>query len=248
MAEPVVNADAPLDRTPTLTLRLVAEVFGTFVLVFSVIGTAMFASANTGFVGVALAVGIAVLASAYAVGHISGGHFNPAVTFGAAASGRFAWRDVLPYIIAQIIGGVLATLVLFLIRMGVPAGAPIGDFAGVSNGFGEAAGSPIGASMLTVIIAEIVATFLFVVIILGVTDRRAPTGFAPLAIGLALAGAHLVMIPISNASLNPARSIATAIFGGAVPLEQLWVFIVAPIVGGLIGGVFYRGVLEAKKA
>ena len=112
----------------------------------------------------------------------------------------------------------------------------------------EAAGSPIGASMLTVIIAEIVATFLFVVIILGVTDRRAPTGFAPLAIGLALAGAHLVMIPISNASLNPARSIATAIFGGAVPLEQLWVFIVAPIVGGLIGGVFYRGVLEAKKA
>ena len=247
MAEPVVIADAPLDKSPTLTIRLVAEVFGTFVLVFSVIGTAIFASSNTGWLGVAFAAGIAVLAAAYAVGHISGGHFNPAVTFAAASSGRFAWRDVFPYIIAQIVGGLLATLVLFLVHANVPTSDAIGTFAGASNGFG-AEGSPIGASLVAVILVELVATFLFTVIILGVTDRRAPTGFAPLAIGLALVIGHLVAIPVSNASLNPARSIATAVFGGAVPLTQLWVFILVPLVAGLLGGLFYRGVLEAKKA
>lgn len=239
-------SDAPLETTPSLSLRLIAEVFGTFVLVFSVIGTAIFASANTGWLGVAFAAGLAVLAAAYAVGHISGGHFNPAVTFAAASSGRFAWRDVLPYIIAQVVGGLVATLVLFLVMTNIPAGQGLGTFAGASNGFDDA--SPIGAGMLAVILVELVATFLFTVLILGVTDRRAPSGFAPLAIGLALTVGHLVAIPVSNASLNPARSIATAVFGGAVPLSQLWVFIVVPILAGILGGLFYRGVFESRSA
>lgn len=245
MSDSVINADVDLDASPSLAKRLFAEVFGTFLLVASVIGTAIFASANTGWVGVALAAGIAVLAAAYAVGHISGGHFNPAVTFGAAASGRFDWKDVLPYVLAQIVGGVLATLFLFGVKAGAPADAPIGDFTGASNGFAE--GSPLGFGLGAVILAEIVFTALFVYVILGVTDRRAPSGFAPLAIGLVLAGLHLAAIPISNASLNPARSIATAVFGGQVPLTQLWVFIVAPIVGGLIAGFTYGPLFDAKK-
>ena len=239
----VVNADVDLDAAPSLAKRIGAEVFGTFVLVFGVIGTAIFSSANTGWLGVSLAVGITVIGAAYAVGHISGGHFNPAVTLGAAAAGRFAWSDVLPYIGAQVVGGALASTVLF----GIRAGAPEGTFAGfdaVSNGFD--AHSPAGFSLVSVLLAEIVVTGVFLYVILGVTDRRAPSGFAPIAIGLTLTLLHLVAIPISNASLNPARSIATAIYGGPDALIQLWAFIVAPIVGAVIAGFTYKPLFDRR--
>ncbi|MBU1588749.1 MAG: aquaporin [Actinobacteria bacterium] len=238
---PVTNADVAVGA-PSLIQRLVAEFAGTFILVFSVIGTAAFSS---NYIAVALAAGIAVLASAYAVGHISGGHFNPAVTLGAAASGRFAWGDVLPYIGAQVVGGALATTVLLGIRAGA-GGDVFAAFSGTSNGYGEH--SPGGFGLASVLLAEVVATAIFVYIILGVTDRRAPSGFAPLAIGLALAALHLVTIPVSNASLNPARSIATAIYGGGGALEQLWAFIVAPIVGALIAGFTYGFLFDRKRA
>jgi len=244
-ANDVINADIELEKAPSLGKRLAAEVFGTFLLVFGVIGTALFASGNTGLLGVALAVGLTVIGGAYAVGHISGGHFNPAVSIGAAAAGRFAWSDVLPYIAAQIVGGALATTILFAIRAGAPEGS-IAGFDAVSNGFGDA--SPAGFGLVSVLVAEVVLTAIFLYVILGVTDRRAPSGFAPLAIGLTLTLVHLVLIPISNASVNPARSIATAIFGGAVPLGQLWVFIIAPIVGGLIAGFTYNLLFDNKKA
>jgi aquaporin Z len=241
---PVVDSDVASD-SPTLFKRLIAELFGTFLLVFAVIGAAFFASGNTGILGVALAVGIAVLAGAYAVGHISGGHFNPAVTIGAASAGRFAWRDVLPYIGAQVVGGALATTIL----LGIKSGAPAKTFAGfdaVSNGFD--AHSPANFGLLSVFIAEVIVTAIFLYVILGVTDRRAPSGFAPIAIGLSLTMLHLVTIPIDNASLNPARSIATAIYGGTDALVQLPVFLIAPVLGGLIAGLTYKVLFDRKAA
>ncbi len=240
-----VNSDAALATNPTLLSRLLAELFGTFVVVFGVIGTALFSGGQVGILGVALAVGLAVAVAAYAVGHISGGHFNPAVTIGAAAAGRFAWADVLPYILAQIVGGALATTILFAIKDGAPAGTFV-NFGAVSNGYGDH--SPNHFNLVSVIIAEAVLTAVFLYVILGVTDRRAPTGFAPLAIGLTLTVIHLVLIPISNSSVNPARSIATAIYGGPDALIQLWVFIVAPIVGALIAGLTYRVLFDRKTA
>jgi aquaporin Z len=234
----MADASAPY----SLTSRLIAEVFGTFVLVFGVIGTALFADQNVGFLGIAIAVGLAVLTAAYAVGHISGGHFNPAVSLGAAAAGRMRWADVLPYVIAQILGGLLATLLIwvFLTVSGLSA-----SFDKVSNGFG--AHSPAGYGLVGVLLAEIVATAVFLWIILGVTAPGSTTaGFAPLAIGLALTMLHLVMIPVSGASLNPARSIATAVFGGPDALAQLWVFLVAPAVGGLIAGFTWRPLFARK--
>lgn len=243
---PVSDSDVDVDAGASLPQRVTAEIFGTFLLVGGVIGTALFASANTGWLGVALAVGLSVIAGAYAVGHISGGHFNPAVTLGAAASGRFAWRDVPFYVIAQIIGGALATTVLFVVASNGPAGflqsALDGGFA--SNGFGDH--SPGGFGLWAVIVTEVVLTAVFLYVILGVTDRRAATGFAPLAIGLTLTLLHLVAIPVSNASFNPARSIATAIYGGGDALIQLWVFIVAPIVGALIAGFTYKALFDSK--
>ncbi len=226
----------------SLTARLIAEVFGTFVLVFGVIGTALFATGDSKFLSIAIAVGLAVLVAAYAVGHVSGGHFNPAVSVGAAAAGRMRWADVVPYVIAQILGGLLATLLIwvFLTVSGLAA-----DFGAVSNGFGEH--SPGGYSMLGVLIAEVVATAVFLWIILGVTAAGSTTaGFAPLAIGLALTMLHLVMIPISGASLNPARSIATAVFGGPDALAQLWVFLVAPLVGAAIAGFTWKPLFGRK--
>ncbi len=227
---------------PSLVSRLVAEVFGTFVLVFGVIGTALYAGENVGNLGVAIAVGLAVLVAAYAVGHISGGHFNPAVSFGAAAAGRMRWADVAPYVIAQILGGLIATLVIWLI---VTLSGFTANFGAVSNGFdAHSAGL---YSMGSVLLAEVIATAVFVWIILGVTAPGSTTaGFAPLAIGLALTMLHLVMIPVSNASLNPARSIATAVFGGSDALIQLWVFLVAPVVGGLIAGITWRPLFGRK--
>ena len=244
-ASAVANSDIDLDASPPLVRRLVAELFGTFLLVFGVIGTAMFSGGSVGLLGVSLAVGLAVIAGAYSVGHISGGHFNPAVSIGAAAAGRFAWREVLPYIGAQVVGGAIATTVLFAIRAGGPAEAS-GTFLGVSNGYD--AHSPAGYNIASVLLAEVVLTALFVYVILGVTDRRAPSGFAPLAIGLALTLVHLMLIPISNASVNPARSIATAIYGGPESLGQLWAFIVAPIVGGLIAGFTYNLLFDRRRA
>ena len=248
----------PLDHTPTApstAATLVAEAFGTFLLVLGVISTALFAAnfpyadatnpLGVGFVGVSLAVGLTVVAGAYAFGPISGGHFNPAVSLGAAASGRFAWSDVLPYIGAQVVGGALATTILLGIRAGAP-GDVFASFTATSNGYGDH--SPAGFGLASVLLAEVVGTAVFLYIILGVTDRRAPSGFAPIAIGLTLAALHLVLIPVSNASLNPARSIATAIFGGGTALEQLWAFIVAPIVGALIAGFTYGFLFDRKRA
>ena len=244
---PVVNADVDLDATPSLASRLTAEFFGMFLLVGGLIGTALYTAQNTGILGVSLAVGLAVIAGAYSVGHISGGHFNPAVTLGAAASGRFAWSGVLPYIGAQLIGGAFATTVIFAIAAGGPSGflSDVTASGFASNGYDDH--SPAGFNLVSVIIAEVVLTAVFLYVILGVTDRRAPSGFAPLAIGLTLTLIHLVSIPISNTSVNPARSIATAIYGGPDALGQVWVFILAPIVGALIAGFSYRALFDAKR-
>ncbi|MEO7720559.1 MAG: aquaporin Z [Pseudolysinimonas sp.] len=230
-------ADAPAPHS--LLSRLIAETFGTFMLVFGVIGAALFLAGATGPLGPALAVGLAVLTAAYAVGHISGGHFNPAVSLGVAAADRMPWKDVLPYIGAQIVGGILATFVLWLISA-ASRDRFTANFGAVSNGYG--AHSPSGFGIVAVIITEVVITCLFVWVILGVTAPRAQVtaGFAPLAIGLALTLFHLIAIPVSNASLNPARSIATAVFGGPEALGQLWVFLIAPPVGALIAGFTWK--------
>jgi aquaporin Z len=236
-------AEASAPAPYTLFSRLVAELFGTFMLVFGVIGAALFFAPSGGALPVALAVGIAVLTAAYAVGHISGGHFNPAVTLGAAAAGRMPWRDVPLYIVAQLVGGILATLVLGLFAV---VSGKSANFASVSNGYDLS----LGITLPGVLIAEIVVTALFLYIILGVTAPGAAhvtAGFAPLAIGLALTLFHIVMIPVDNASLNPARSLATAILGGAVPLQQVWVFIVAPPVGALIAGFTWRFLFAGRQ-
>jgi len=242
VSDSVQISDVETPITPSLASRLAAEAFGTFLLVFGLIAAALFSSGNTGLLGPSLAIGIAVIGAAYAVGHISGGHFNPAVSIGAAAAGRFAWRDVAPYAVAQIVGGALATTILFAIRAGAPEDTVPG-FDAVSNGFEEH--SPAGFSLLSVIITEVVLTAVFLYVILGVTDRRAPSGFAPLAIGLTLTLIHLASIPVSNTSVNPARSIATAIYGGADSLLQLWVFLAAPIIGALIAGLSYRFLFDS---
>ena len=247
MAEnPVSDSDVTVDPTTALPKRVTAELFGTFLLVAGVVGTALFAGNNVGILGIALAVGLTVVAGAYAVGHISGGHFNPAVTLGAAASGRFAWKDVPYYVLAQIVGGALGTTFIYVLAAGGPDGllADVTSSGFASNGFGDH--SPSGFGLVSAIVAEIVLTAVFLYVILGVTDRRAASGFAPLAIGLTLTLIHLVAIPIDGASVNPARSIASAIYGGPDALGQLWVFIVAPLVGALIAGFTYGRLFDAK--
>lgn len=234
MAETTVAA-------PSYTRRLVAEVFGTFLLVFGVIGAAIYYNGEAKPLVVGLAVGIAVLAGAYSVGHISGGHFNPAVSLGVAAAGRMPWKDVLPYIGAQLVGGLLATLIHFVIALstGAAVDAVSTTFAGVSNGYGEA--------LVPVLLVEIVITAIFVLVILSVTaDGSTTAGFAPIAIGLTLALFHFIAIPIDNASLNPARSLATAVFGGGEPLSELWLFFVAPIVGALLAGFIWKPLFGRK--
>ncbi|AVN52774.1 aquaporin Z [Serratia sp. Lou2A] len=231
-----------------MSKRLFAEFFGTFWLVFGGCGSAVLAAAfpqlGIGFLGVALAFGLTVVTMAYAVGHISGGHFNPAITVGLFAGGRFAAKDVIPYVIAQVIGGIAAAAVLYLIASG-KAGfdATTGGFA--SNGYGEH--SPGGYSLQSAIVIELVLTAFFLIVIHGVTDKRAPAGFAPLAIGLTLTLIHLISIPVTNTSVNPARSTGVAIFQGTWALQQLWVFWLVPLVGGIIGGLIYRCLLEDKK-
>ena len=208
-----------------------AEFIGTFMLVSAVCGAALFSAPSAGLVAVALAVGLAVLAMAYAVGHISGGHFNPAVTCGMVAAGRFAAGRAPAYIIAQLLGGAAAAAVFYVVLKGAPGGS-WNNFLAISNTYGGVK----GFSLASVFVTEAVMTALFLVVITGTTHRNCPAGFAPIAIGLALTVIHLIAIPVSNASVNPARSTATAIFGGADALKCLWAFWAAPILGGVIGG------------
>jgi len=223
-----------------MTKRLGAECLGTFWLVFGGCGSAVLAAAvpelGIGFLGVSLAFGLTVLTMAFAVGHISGGHFNPAVTVGLWVGGRFPASQILPYWVAQVAGGIAAAAVLYLIASG-KAGFDLADgFA--SNGYGEH--SPGGYSLLAALVAEVVLTGFFLIVILGSTDKRAPAGFAPIAIGLALTLIHLISIPVTNTSVNPARSTGPALFVGGWAMAQLWLFWVAPLVGGALGGFIYR--------
>ena len=221
---------------------LFAEFFGTFWLVFGGCGSAVLAATypalGIGFVGVALAFGLTVLTMAYAVGHISGGHFNPAVTVGLWAGGRFPAKSIAPYIVAQVFGAIIATVVLATIASGKAGWT--GGLA--SNGFGEH--SPDHYSMMAGLIIEVLLTAFFLLVILGSTSARAPAGFAPIAIGLALTLIHLISIPVTNTSVNPARSTGPALLEGGIALQQLWLFWVAPIVGGIIGGIVHRHLLS----
>ena len=225
--------------------RLAAEFLGTFVLVLMGCGSAVLAAGfvsgddvhlGIGFLGVALAFGLAVLTMAYAVGHLSGGHFNPAVTIGLASGRRFAWKDAPAYIAAQVGGAVAAAAVLLVIASG-KTGFSASESGFATNGYGDR--SPDQYSLLAALLTEVVLTAVFLYVILGVTDTRAPKGFAPLAIGLSLTLIHLVSIPVTNTSVNPARSIGPALFAGSDALTQLWLFIAAPIAGALIAGFTY---------
>ncbi|MCB0805910.1 MAG: aquaporin Z, partial [Bacteroidales bacterium] len=220
--------------------KTAAEFFGTFWLVFGGCGSAVLAAAypelGIGFTGVALAFGLTVVTMAYAVGHISGAHFNPAISFGLWAGKRFSGRELLPYIVSQVLGAVFAGLVLYIIASGKEGFSTAGGFA--SNGYG--AHSPGGYSLLSALVAEVVLTAMFLMVIMGATDKKAPAGFAPLAIGLALTLIHLISIPVTNTSVNPARSTGVALFAGGWAIQQLWLFWLAPIVGGIIGAVAYN--------
>ncbi|VVE36651.1 aquaporin Z [Pandoraea horticolens] len=230
-----------------MTKKLAAEFFGTFWLVLGGCGSAVLAAAfpnlGIGFAGVALAFGLTVLTMAYAVGGISGGHFNPAVTLGVAVAGRFAWRDVLPYWISQVVGGVAAASVLYAIASGAPS-FEAGGFA--SNGYGAL--SPGHYSLVSAALTEITLTAGFLIVILGSTDTRAPAGFGPLAIGLALTLIHLISIPVTNTSVNPARSTAVAFFAHTDALSQLWLFWVAPLIGGALGAAIWKVLLNPQTA
>lgn len=230
----------------SLSRRLAAEFLGTFVLVFAGCGTAVLAGKYVGFAGVALAFGLTVLTMAYAVGHISGGHFNPAVTLGAWAAGRFPARDVVSYIATQVVAGLVAGGVLLLVASGKHGFDRVGGgFA--SNGYGDR--SPDHYSLLACLVLEALLTAVFLYVILGSTDARAPKGFAPVAIGLALTLIHLVSIPVTNTSVNPARSIGVGVFAGGDAIAQLWLFILAPIVGALLAGASYKALLgEGEEA
>lgn len=231
--------------------KYIAEFFGTFWLVLGGCGSAVLAAnfggegnpSGLGFLGVSLAFGLTVLTMAYAVGHLSGGHFNPAVSFGLFAGKRFSGSDLLPYIVAQVLGGILAGAVIFIIASGNGALDLSGSNPLATNGYG--AHSPGGYNLLAALITEIVMTFMFLMIIMGATDRLAPGGFGPVAIGLALTLIHLISIPVTNTSVNPARSTGVALFcGNGAIIAQLWLFWVAPIIGGVIGGWFYATFLE----
>ncbi len=218
--------------------KSLAEFFGTFWLVLGGCGSAVLAAAfpdvGIGLVGVALAFGLTVLTIAYSLGHISGAHLNPAVTIGLWAGGRFSAKEILPYIISQILGGIFAAAVLYIIVIG--NGSDIGTFA--ANGYEEH--SPGNYSMFAAIVSEFVLTFMFLLIILGATDEKAPKGFAGIAIGLALTLIHLISIPVTNTSVNPARSISQAVFVGDWAIAQLWLFIVVPIAGAILAGLVYK--------
>jgi aquaporin Z len=234
--------------------KLIAEIFGTFWLVFGGCGSAVLAAMflttgndpvqlGIGFVGVSLAFGLTVLTMAYAIGHISGCHLNPAVTVGLVVAGRHPKSEMVPYILAQVAGGVAGAGVLYLIATGKEGFSTAGGFA--SNGYD--AHSPGGYSMVSALVAEIVLTFFFLMIILGATDKRAPQGFAPLAIGLGLTLIHLIGIPVTNLSVNPARSTGPALFVGGWAIQQLWLFWLAPIIGAALAGFVYPAMSGQKK-
>ena len=231
-----------------MTRKLGAEFFGTLWLVFAGCGSAVLAAGfpelGIGFVGVALAFGLTVLTMAYAVGHISGGHFNPAVTIGLWSGGKHPGNEVLPYAVAQVLGAVAASVILYLIANG-QAGFNLVESGFATNGYGEH--SPGGYSLVAGFIAEVVLTFFFLMVILGSTDKLAPAGFAPLAIGLCLTLIHLVSIPVTNTSVNPARSTGPALFVGGEALAQLWMFWVAPILGAFIAGVVHRSLFATPE-
>ena len=224
----------------TLTKKLAAEFLGTFWLVLGGCGSAVLAAAfpdvGIGLVGVSIAFGLTVLTMAYAIGHISGCHLNPAVSFGLWSGGRFPSRELASYIGAQVVGGIAGAAVLFVIASGQVGFDASAGFA--SNGYGSH--SPGGYTLIAALVTEVVMTFMFLVIILGATDKRAPQGFAPIAIGLGLTLVHLISIPVTNTSVNPARSTGVALFQGGWALSQLWLFWVAPIVGAILAGIVYR--------
>jgi aquaporin Z len=230
----------------TLTKRALVEVMGTFWLVFGGCGAAVLAAAfpnvGIGFVGVALAFGLTVLTMAYAIGHISGCHLNPAVSVGLVMGKRFPASELIPYIAAQVVGGLMGAGVLYVIASGKAGFDVTAGFA--SNGYGVR--SPGGYSLTACIVTEVVLTFMFLMIILGSTDKRAPKGFAPIAIGLGLTLIHLIGIPVTNLSVNPARSTGPAVFAGSAALNQLWMFWLAPLAGAAIAGVVYSALLEDK--
>ncbi|MGR1188545.1 aquaporin Z [Vibrio parahaemolyticus] len=224
--------------------KYLAEAFGTFWLVLGGCGSAVLAAGfpdvGIGLLGVALAFGLTVLTMAFAIGHISGCHLNPAVTVGLWAGGRFDTKDVAPYIIAQVIGGLIAGGILYVIATG-QAGFDVVGSGFAANGYGKH--SPGQYSMLAALVSEIVMTMMFLIVIMGATDKRAPQGFAPIAIGLCLTLIHLISIPVTNTSVNPARSTAVAMYVGDWAVSQLWLFWVAPIVGGVLGAVIYKNLL-----
>ena len=231
--------------TPSMSKRAIAEFIGTFWLVFGGCGSAVLAAAfpkegignlGIGFVGVSLAFGLTVLTMAYAIGHISGCHLNPAVSIGLYTGKRFPASDLLPYIVAQVLGGIVGAGVLYLIASGKAGFSLAGGFA--SNGYGDH--SPGGYSLVSAFVAEVTLTFFFLLIILGSTDGRAPKGFAPIAIGFGLTLIHLIGIPVTNLSVNPARSTGPAVFVGGWALGQLWLFWAAPILGAALGGIAYH--------
>jgi aquaporin Z len=239
------NSDGIESTTTTKTMtplpkKLAAEFIGTLSLVLLGCGSAVLAAGipdvGIGYVGVALAFGLTVLGMAFAIGHVSGCHLNPAVSVGLCVGGRFPQKELAPYIVAQVLGGAAGAAILFLIASGGDGFDASKGFA--SNGFGEQ--SPSGYTMSSVIVCEIVLTALFIFVIMGATDSRAPAGLAPIAIGLTLTLVHLVSIPVSNTSVNPARSTATAIFAGGPWLSQVWLFWLAPIVGGALGAIVYK--------
>jgi len=219
--------------------KLVAEFIGTLWLVLGGCGSAVLAASypelGIGFVGVAIAFGLTVLTMVYAIGHISGCHLNPAVSIGLWIGGRFDKNELIPYIIAQVLGGIAGASILYLIATG-KSGFEVGGFA--ANGYGEH--SPDGYSMLSALVTEVVMTFMFLIIILGATHSKAPKGFAGIAIGLGLTLIHLISIPVTNTSVNPARSTSQAIFAGGWAVEQLWLFWLAPIVGAILAGIIYK--------
>ena len=226
--------------------KYLAELIGTFWLVLGGCGSAVLAAAfpqlGIGFHGVALAFGLTVLTMAYAIGHISGCHLNPAVSFGLWAGGRFAAKDLVPYVIAQVVGAIAAAAVLYVIASGQMGWQP-GGFA--TNGYGDL--SPGQYSMMALLVCEVVLTAVFLFVIMGATDSRAPAGFVPIAIGLCLTLIHLVSSPVSNTSVNPARSTGVALFAQTGALGQLWLFWVAPIMGGIIGAVIYKAVAGPQR-
>jgi len=227
-----------------MTKKWTAEAIGTFWLVLGGCGAAIFAGDKIGYAGVSLAFGLTVLTMAFAIGHISGCHLNPAVSVGLWMGGRFPGKDVIGYVIAQLIGAFIAGMVILLIATG-NAGFDAAASTFAANGFGEL--SPGGYGMTAAFICEVVMTFIFLIVIIGATDKRAPQGFAPIAIGLALALIHLISIPVTNTSVNPARSTSQAFLAGALAIKQLWLFWLAPIIGAALAGIVYRFTFEQKE-